>query len=114
MLPAASQGAIGIEIRGDDETLEKLLQPLNAPASALCVNAERAFLTVLDGSCATPIGALARLTGDTLTLEGLTARPDGSAVHRLSISGAAKDAEQLGAELGRRMKAQLPPGFLAG
>ena len=43
MLPAAAQGAIGIEIRRDDETLRKLLAPLNAKETAICVGAERAL-----------------------------------------------------------------------
>ena len=71
MLPCVAQGAIGIEIRRGDETMQKLLVPLNSEQTSLCVGAERALLCALDGNCKTPVGALARLTGkDELTLRG--------------------------------------------
>lgn len=114
MLPAAAQGAIGIEIRRGDEELRRLLAPLNVPATSVCVGAERALLYVLDGSCQTPIAALARLTGrEEITLEGLVAKPDGTAIVRLSQSGPVRDFEALGMELGQKLKGRLPADFFA-
>jgi len=112
MLPAAAQGAIGVEIRRDDAFMQKLLQPLNDRETSICVGAERALLQALDGSCQTPVGALARLTGvQEMVLEGLVAKPDGTSLIRLQQSGATKDFEAIGTELGLRLKDRMPAGF---
>jgi hydroxymethylbilane synthase len=115
MLPAAGQGAIGIEIRHGDDDIRRLLMPVNSRATFTCVSAERALLKKLDGSCATPIGALAAFTSaDEITLEGLVAKPDGTSVVRMKASGAAAEADLIGTELGDKMKSRLPPDFYAG
>ncbi len=114
MLPAAAQGAIGIEIRNGDEDMRRLLAPLNDADTHACVNAERALLRVLDGSCQTPIAALARLTaGDRITLDALVARPDGTSLIRLQHSGPVRQAETIGADLGHKFKGMLPADFFA-
>jgi hydroxymethylbilane synthase len=77
------------------------------------VLAERALLAVLDGSCRTPIAALARLDGGGIALEGLVASPDGTQVLRTSRQGAAADAARIGADAGAELKARLPAGFFA-
>ena len=82
MLPAVAQGAIGIECRADDADVRGLLDRINHAATMTAITAERAFLAVLDGSCRTPIAALAELDGETLRLRGLVASPDGRAVDR--------------------------------
>ena len=66
MLPAVAQGAIGIEIRADDDATAQLIAPLNDAATALCVTAERAYLAQLEGSCRTPIAGYAELNGGSL------------------------------------------------
>ena len=114
MLPAAAQGAIGIAIRKQDVELRNTLQAINVGETFVCVQAERALLRKLDGSCHTPIGALAVLYGKgQMTLEAMAAKPDGSSVTRMNIQGKVEDAEQLGTELGTRMKATLPADFFA-
>jgi hydroxymethylbilane synthase len=114
MLPAVGQGAICIEVRADDAELRQLLAPLDDRATALCVTAERACLAELDGSCHTPIAALAELeAGESLRLRALIALPDGSAVHRDERRGAARDAEALGRAAGRALKARAEPAFFA-
>ena len=55
MLPAVSQGAIGIQCRSDDARALKYLAALNHEPTKLAVDCERAFLEVLDGNCRTPI-----------------------------------------------------------
>ncbi len=113
MLPAVAQGAVGITIRSDDSGTRDAVAALNCVESALRVTAERAMLAVLDGSCHTPIAALAELDGDRLTLSGMVLRTDGSEIRDGVESGAADDAEAIGKALGARIKADLPPGFLA-
>ncbi len=113
MLPAVAQGAIGLETRIGDARIASLLAPLNCPATQARVSAERAALEVLDGSCRTPIAALATLApGDQLDLDLLVARPDGAAVFRLARRGPAAESRRLGREAGAAMRALLPPGIL--
>jgi len=104
MLPAVGQGALAIECRAGDPALRELLAPLNDPASAACVAAERAMLAALDGSCRTPIAGLATITGDRLSLDALLLAPDGSAERRDQIAGGVGDAVALGGELGARLR----------
>lgn len=113
MLPAVAQGAIGIECRMGDARVEALLQPLNCTETALRVGAERAFLARLDGSCRTPIAALARLEAGQLTLEGEILAPDGSRAFHDQVSGDAADGAALGVELAERLIEAAGPDFLA-
>ncbi len=103
-LPAAGQGAIGIEIRAGDAHTHALLAPLNHPPTELAVRAERAMLATLDGSCRTPIGAYATLDDQTLHLTGALYAEDGSEGVRLSESGSAADPEALGTAVGQALK----------
>ncbi len=113
MLPAVAQGAIAVTIRADDTALRDLLAPLDHPPSALRVAAERACLAVLEGSCRTPIAALAELAGGSLRLRALVAMPDGSAVEREELSGPAEDALAIGRSVGAALKARSPSFFRA-
>lgn len=87
-LPAAAQGALGVEIRNDDAATLQRLQPLADDSTRLCVEMERAFNRRLGGSCQVPIAAHARLEGERLQLQGLVADPDGSRVIRGQCSAA--------------------------
>jgi hydroxymethylbilane synthase len=111
MLPAVGQGALAIECRADDARVRQLLAPLNDPASAACVAAERAMLAALDGSCRTPIAGLAAINGDRLTLDALLLAPDGSAERRGRGTGAIKDAVAVGNEVGERLRRGAGPEF---
>jgi hydroxymethylbilane synthase len=113
MLPAACQGAIGIETRQDDADTADICAAIDDEATAIAIKAERAFLATLDGSCRTPIAALATIVGSQVLLDGLVAHPDGSLVVRYAERAAIADAARLGAELGRRIKAEMPSGFFA-
>ena len=114
MLPAVAQGAIGLECRADDEATRELLALINHAETETRVSAERALLARLDGSCHTPIAGLAELAGDTLTLRGLIAKTDGSAIVDDVVSGPASEAAALGAELGEILLGCAGPGFLDG
>ena len=104
MCPAVGQGALAIETREDGGQAHELVLKLNDAETRACVTAERAFLAVLGGGCQVPIGAHARLDGETLHLEGLVASPDGREVLRERASGS--DPQQLGCELGQRILEQ--------
>ncbi|WP_336485253.1 hydroxymethylbilane synthase [Methylobacterium nigriterrae] len=104
MLPAVAQGALGIECREADADIRALLAPVACARTTTAIAAERALLAELDGSCRTPIAALARIEGETLTLDGLLFLPDGSAHWAASRTGAAADAEALGREAGAELK----------
>lgn len=114
ILPAAAQGAIGVEIRHDDEDMRQYLAPLNDQDTAICISAERAMLQLLDGSCHTPIGALARIVDQNqILLEGLIAKPDGTAIIRQHIKGPVSMAKKIGTELGQILKSKMPLDFFA-
>ncbi len=113
MLPAVAQGAIGVECRSDDEAARALLAPLNDARTEICVRAERALLRVLDGSCRTPIAALAELDpAGRLALAGLVIKPDGTVRYDAVRSGAAADADALGADAGAELKGRAGPAFM--
>lgn len=111
MLPAVGQGAIAVECRADDDRLRALLRPLDDPDTALCVGAERAMLAALDGSCRTPIAGLATIAEGVLTIEGLLAAPDGSAMIRARREGALSEAALLGADLGEELRRRAGPAL---
>jgi hydroxymethylbilane synthase len=111
MLPSACQGAIGLEIQLDDEWAQMLCEAINDKVSAIAIAAERAFLAALDGSCRTPLAALATVEGDQVTLKGLVARPDGTAVIRISERAGIADAARLGDEAGNKLKTDMPLDF---
>jgi hydroxymethylbilane synthase len=96
ILPAVAQGAIAVEIRGDDAETADAIAPLNDAPTALCVTAERAFLAKLEGSCRTPIAGLAALDGDVLTFRGMVFSVDGAQSFDIVREGAAGNAAALG------------------
>lgn len=114
MLPAVAQGAIGIECRAGDLAVRELLARIDHAPTMTAITAERAFLAELDGSCRTPIAALAEISGSELRLRGLVARPDGSAVERIEHGGPAGECRAIGAAAGAELRGRLPTAFLAG
>ena len=80
-----------------------MLQPLGDQATRLRVTAERALNGRMGGSCQIPLAGYAELEGETLHLQALVGRPDGSDVIRGQIRGPSEDA----AELGRRLADDL-------
>lgn len=98
-LPAVGQGALGLEVRADDTRAVELLAPLDHPPTSSEAQAERAFLYGLRASCHTPVAGYARRDGESLTVNGLVASPDGATVLRASTSGPASTAESLGRKL---------------
>ncbi|CAA2107468.1 MULTISPECIES: hydroxymethylbilane synthase [Methylobacterium] len=104
MLPAVAQGALGIECREADSDVRALLAPLRSATATSELDAERGLLAELDGSCRTPIAALARIDGDVLTLDGLLFLPDGSAHWAVRRRGTVSDAARIGQDAGAELK----------
>ncbi len=98
-LPAVGQGAVGIECRLDDSGLIGLLQTLNHDDTAICVKAERAMNTRLEGGCQVPIGSFALLEDNQLWLRGLVGAPDSSVMVRGERRGPRAEAEAIGISL---------------
>ncbi|MFZ5749852.1 MAG: hydroxymethylbilane synthase [Pseudomonadota bacterium] len=113
MLPAVAQGAIGIERRSADTATAALIEPIHDAPTATRLAAERAFLAALDGSCETPIAALATLEGNTLRLRGEILRPDGSEAIADTITVPASEAASAGEALARGLLSRAPAGFFA-
>ncbi len=114
MLPAVAQGAIGIACRASDSAVLELLAAIHCADTGDCVDAERAMLAELDGSCRTPIAALARLDPDgRMALESLIARPDGSEVLRTRRDGSRADAQTIGRDAGAELKSRASDDFRA-
>lgn len=115
-LPAAGQGALGIEIRSDRPELAAWLAPLNHTPTLLAVSAERAVSRRLGGSCQVPLGAHARWRGDALQLDAFVALPDGSRDIRAHAARAVDTldaAEQLGASVAGDLLARGADDVLA-
>ncbi|WP_456281829.1 hydroxymethylbilane synthase [Cupriavidus sp. JZ107] len=115
-LPAAGQGALGIEIRSDRPELAAWLAPLNHLSTALAVGAERAVSRRLGGSCQVPLAAHAHWDGIRLHLDAFVATPDGArSVHaqRAVEVASAADAEALGNAVADALLAQGADALLA-
>jgi len=108
MLPAAGQGALGIEICEGRSDLVDALQPLVHNTSWLAVASERAVSRAMGGSCSMPLAAHATLAGDVLSLRAAWGDPEGSTqLVNATISGAVsslQDAEALGLQVAHDLK----------
>lgn len=112
MLPAVAQGAIGVERREDDADAAALIAAIHDALTGQRIAAERAFLAALDGSCQTPIAALADIDGGRLRLRGEILRTDGSEVLADDRAAPVADGPALGREMARALLALAGPGFL--
>ncbi|MHB8172328.1 MAG: hydroxymethylbilane synthase [Thermincolia bacterium] len=104
-LPAVGQGSVGIEIRANEPEIEALVKTLEYKDSSVAILAERAMLRKLEGGCQIPIGALGRVKGDQLTLEGVVASLDGKDLIRTSVTGSVDKPDEIGIELADKLLA---------
>jgi hydroxymethylbilane synthase len=111
-LPAVAQGAIGIETRTDDARTRELLARIDHADTSTAIACERAFLAELDGSCKTPIGGHADISGDTIHFRGLLAHPDGNPSCEHRSRGPRAAAVKIGTEAGRAIKRDAPAGLI--
>jgi hydroxymethylbilane synthase len=113
MLPAAGQGALGIEVRSARQDVAAALAPLAHMPTWLMVTAERAVSRAMGGSCSMPLAAFASWQGSHLALDATWGDPDGVAP-LVRASGSAQVADLCAADqLGQRVAAQLAQGVAA-
>ena len=70
MLPAPSQGIVGIACLETNRALQEVLEKINCTTTAKCAHIERSFLNTLEGGCTAPIGAYAYFKNDKLYFKG--------------------------------------------
>ena len=111
LLPAAQQGAIGIETRAADAEICAMIAAINDRATFQCIEAERALLLAIGGDCHSPVAALAQIDGDVITIRAQILQHDGSETVEAEDSGPIDDrramAEKLGSELLERASPAL-------
>jgi hydroxymethylbilane synthase len=112
-LPAVGQGTVAIETRENDGVTRDLLSALNDVETFLALSAERAFLSVLEGSCRTPIAGYAEISGANMHFRGLVMRPDGSEAHEAAHDATTANAENVGIQVAQELKAKLSPDFFS-
>lgn len=105
-LPAAGQGALGIECREDDEATKSLIAPLDHPNTHACVLAERAVCRHLGGGCKVPIAAFAQIHHHVMTVRGLVANRDGTRILSAQLLGDPENAESMGTRVAEELKQQ--------
>ena len=111
MLPAVGQGVIAIVARVGDERVRAAIARVTDAAAQSALDAERAFLAVLDGSCRTPIAGHAVLEDGHIRLRGLVLTNDGREAVETALSGPAGEAERIGREAGAELRSRLPAGW---
>ncbi|MDI6842837.1 MAG: hydroxymethylbilane synthase [Anaerosomatales bacterium] len=103
MISAVGQGAIGVEIREDDEDMRHLMERIGHPETMECVTAERVVMRRLEGGCQVPIGAYARIEGATMVMDAMVGSLDGSTIVRRHLEGPAEDPVALGERMVREL-----------
>lgn len=111
--PAVGQGAVAITSRDKDQRMLDAIDKIAHPATGLALLAERAFLTVLDGSCRTPIAGHATIEGDTLHMRGLFLSIDGTKAYGAESKGSVHDATKIGEDIAREILGRVPKEVLA-
>jgi len=106
MLPAPGQGALAVEIRADNAPVAEMLSRIGDPATTAAVTAERTLLQALGGGCSLPLGALATVAGDALTLRAALVSLDGRRAARATCRGPASDPEGLARHVADVLRAQ--------
>ena len=114
MLPAVGQGAIGVEIRLRDNEMAALVSLIDDAPSAMTVEAERAYLGRLEGSCRTPIAGLAMLDDGAVDISGELLTPDGRLALRGHRRGALADRVRLAIDLADELRGRAGPDFFDG
>lgn len=110
--PAVGQGAIAIAIRADDDRMSRFVTAIDHKPTNIALSVERAFLAALDGSCRAPIAGHARIVNERVHFYGLVIAPDGTGAVETTREGPVGDAEQLGADAGKELRARAPAGVL--
>lgn len=110
MVPAAGQGALFVQRRVDDRSVQELIGGLEDPASALAVTLERAFLSAVGGGCVAPVGVHAHIGRESFSLWAVIAATDGTTVLREWVEGAVADEAEARRIVERLASAMLRAG----
>ena len=102
-LPAGGQGIIALQTRNADEATRDRISPVNHPDTFVCLVAEREFLRLLDGDCNSPVGVLATLSGDAVTLRGQVFHPPRIEPDWGCVEGSASTPKEVARELWERI-----------
>lgn len=105
-LPAAGQGVIAIQVRGDDEWARELISPLNDFDTRLCLRGEREFLRLLHADCNQPVGVLAVIDGTKMKIRAQVFELDATTPREGLVEGRGAEAEKLAAELLRQVNGE--------
>ena len=106
ILPAVSQGIVGVTCRADDDETRRLLGLADDPETHAIADAERAWLRRLGGGCNVPAAAHAIVTGDRMTMQARVLDQDGTTCLEGTAEGAVVDAEDLGRSLAEELIAR--------
>jgi hydroxymethylbilane synthase len=112
-IPAPGQGIIAVEQRLDDAASGALLRRIDDDEASAALDAERAVVIRLGGGCQMPIGALATISGDQLTLKTIVISIDGRRAVRVDARGAATQAASIGERAAEQLLAQGAADILA-
>ena len=99
MVSAVGQGAIGVEIRENDEFMLDVCAKLSHSETLCCVSAERVVMNKLEGGCQVPIGAYARIEGDKLVMDAFVGSVDGKTILRHQLEGDPSEPTALGEQM---------------
>jgi len=103
MVPAPGQGALALQVRGEDLATGEAAAAIGDLKAMRELTAERTVVALLDATCASPLGAHARVLGDRIEIEAFLGLPDGSEWLRDRLEGSAEEPALAGAELVQRL-----------
>ena len=103
MVPAPGQGALALQVRADDEATGEAVVAINDLEAMRELTAERTVVTLLEATCASPLGAYAQVKGGRIVIDAFVGLPDGSEWVRDRLEGDAEEPTLAGAELVQRL-----------
>jgi hydroxymethylbilane synthase len=103
ILPAVSQGALGIEVQKDNKLVKEILSSLHDEDTYYAISAERELLRTLEGGCQVPIGAYAEVKPNGLYIDAYVGTIDGSLAFRSKLKGSKFNPEKLGNKLAKNL-----------
>jgi hydroxymethylbilane synthase len=106
-VPSPGQGVLAAQIRASDQTLTSMIDSIKDEATAVVVSAETAFTHTIGGGCKLPVGCLATIEGENVSIRGMMGETDGSRVEYLSVRGEKKDAAMLAGKLAEDLARQF-------
>jgi hydroxymethylbilane synthase len=104
-VPAPGQGTVAIEARASDSEVLETLRQIGDTAAMTALVAERAVVSRLGGGCQMPIGAFARVAGDTITMNCIVVSPGGERAARAEVSGRSDRAADTGVQAAEQLLA---------